>query len=310
MLDYPLTVSIRHIPDKYIYMMHLRYDRQRSAAAAASSSSNSSTKRRCCVVYDRHVDLSWTIALVMIFMITLHASSKENFSDCNYVHAWTSSTSRKNICYFRSDDGRTKQQHLHSPQQSFSTVVMMAKTKSDNEDVAISDKEDSNMKDDDIIDTNESSATTSNDDEDYVDPNRKRMEQVWRYNKKPLLSIGAQKGPTSKHGNSLRELLQHHTTVKVKIQLLFNASNRNSDAESVQEQMKQVYEQLKDYAIQSDPALQDMELLQVRVNERILLVGLPGTQQKILDGTYPPPPPPPKIAMEDETTTTTTATNS
>ena len=42
------------------------------------------------------------------------------------------------------------------------------------------------------------------------------MEKAWRYAKKPLLSIGA-KGATVAHGNSLRQLLDSHTIVKVKV---------------------------------------------------------------------------------------------
>ena len=44
----------------------------------------------------------------------------------------------------------------------------------------------------------------------------KLMEEVWRYGKKPLLSVGG-KGATNKHGNSLRQLLDDHTVVKVKV---------------------------------------------------------------------------------------------
>jgi len=42
------------------------------------------------------------------------------------------------------------------------------------------------------------------------------MELAWRYAKKPLLRIGS-KGATLTHGNSLRQLLDAHTVVKVKI---------------------------------------------------------------------------------------------
>jgi hypothetical protein len=42
------------------------------------------------------------------------------------------------------------------------------------------------------------------------------IEKAWRYAKKPLLSIGA-KGATFAHGNSLRQLLEAHTVVKVKV---------------------------------------------------------------------------------------------
>jgi hypothetical protein len=41
-------------------------------------------------------------------------------------------------------------------------------------------------------------------------------EKVWRYAKKPLLRIGS-KGATHAHGNSLRQLLDDHTVVKVKV---------------------------------------------------------------------------------------------
>ena len=42
------------------------------------------------------------------------------------------------------------------------------------------------------------------------------IEKAWRYAKKPLLSIGA-KGASFSHGNSLRQLLDSHTVVKVKV---------------------------------------------------------------------------------------------
>jgi hypothetical protein len=44
----------------------------------------------------------------------------------------------------------------------------------------------------------------------------KVMEEVWRYAKKALISVGG-KGATDKHGNSLRQLLDDHTIVKVKV---------------------------------------------------------------------------------------------
>jgi hypothetical protein len=42
------------------------------------------------------------------------------------------------------------------------------------------------------------------------------IEKAWRHAKKPLLRIGG-KGATKTHGNSLRQLLEDHTVVKVKI---------------------------------------------------------------------------------------------
>jgi hypothetical protein len=42
------------------------------------------------------------------------------------------------------------------------------------------------------------------------------QEKAWRFAKKPLLHIGS-KGATHSHGNSLRQLLDDHTVVKVKV---------------------------------------------------------------------------------------------
>ena len=233
------------------------------------------------------------------------SSTQTPQGDCNFlVYAWVAISlyPKMNHLHNRHQELMRQLQHPHlQSKPSADIVVMMAKVESGNDEFTASD-----MDDDEIIETNEAAPTTTTSNND-IENNTKLMERVWRYNKKPLLSIGAQKGPTSKHGNSLRELLQHHVTVKVKTQLLFNASNRNDDPQSIQDQMIQVYNQLKVHTINADPTLQDMELLQVRANERILLVGLPGTTQKIMDGTYPPPPPPPRnTTMEEDQTTTAT----
>jgi RNA-binding protein YhbY len=113
-----------------------------------------------------------------------------------------------------------------------------------------------------------------------------RMERAWRHVKKPLLSLGAQKGATIKHGNSLRELLQQHTMVKVKIQLLFRSTSTEAE---IAPALVTVYEQLREYAVQSG-ASPDLELLQVRPSERTLLIALPGTRSQIEQGTFPPRP--------------------
>jgi len=42
------------------------------------------------------------------------------------------------------------------------------------------------------------------------------MEKTWRHVKKPMLRIGS-KGAAPSHGNSLRELLEQHDAVKVKV---------------------------------------------------------------------------------------------
>ena len=217
------------------------------------------------------------IAITVVVVVSLTTHFRSNVK---VVQAWTATPScnrNSRICY--SDKWNRR---LPPPPQT--VVRMMAD--SDIEDVA----------DVDVVDDDDSIGMSTS----SVSKDMKLMERVWRYNKKPLLSIGAQKGPTVKHGNSLRELLNHHTTVKVKIQLLLNSSSRNNDAQTMEDQMIQVYHQLKDYAVVADPTLHDMELLQVRVAERILLVGLPGTRQKIVEGTYPPPPPPPTQNVTDD----------
>jgi RNA-binding protein YhbY len=42
------------------------------------------------------------------------------------------------------------------------------------------------------------------------------IEKAWRHAKKALLRIG-DKGVSKSHGNSLRQLLEDHTVVKVKV---------------------------------------------------------------------------------------------
>ena len=55
-----------------------------------------------------------------------------------------------------------------------------------------------------------------NEDDIISTSNLEVSERVWRYVKKPLLRIGV-KGATLTHGNSLRQLLEAHTVVKVKV---------------------------------------------------------------------------------------------
>ena len=102
------------------------------------------------------------------------------------------------------------------------------------------------------------------------------MEQAWRYTNKILLRIGA-KGATATHGNSLRQLLLDHTAVKVKI----NTAPYDGSFETA-------FEKLKDLAVASG-ASSDLELLQYRSGEQVLLVALPGTRARIEAGEFPPP---------------------
>lgn len=109
-------------------------------------------------------------------------------------------------------------------------------------------------------------------------------ELVWRYAKKPLLRIGS-KGATHSHGNSLRQLLEDHTIVKVKV-----------NTKKFQNSVQQAYEVLKGLAIENG-APSDLELIQLREGTNEILFAMPGTLQKMEEGTFPPPPPP---AVDEE----------
>ena len=264
------------------------------------------------------------VVVILLHIILLPTTTAPNPIRCNVVvQAWTITTTIHRWRWRRQQHHRLPHSPQLVPPPIRSVVVMMAKATSDDNnrntdtrDGTIEEEDDDDDDADNIEATESTTIPAMSDDDDNNDDSiyRKQMERVWRYHKKPLLSIGAQKGPTYKHGNSLRELLQHHTAVKVKVQLLLYQSSSASPSDTtttsrsssnIRDQMIQVYEQLKAYTVQSDPSLADMELLQVRGNERILLVGLPGTTRQIRNGTYPPPPPPPNV-KDDPTTTITT----
>lgn len=102
------------------------------------------------------------------------------------------------------------------------------------------------------------------------------MEMAWRHVKKPLLSIGGQ-GASASHGNSLRQLLQDHTAVKVKV-----------NTKPYDNSLTTAFERLAELVVQAG-APDPPELLQAREGDRILLLGLPGTRELILQGSFPPP---------------------
>jgi RNA-binding protein YhbY len=114
----------------------------------------------------------------------------------------------------------------------------------------------------------------------------KVTEKVWRYAKKPLLRIGA-KGATHSHGNSLRQLLDDHAVVKVKVNTRKFGTLQNA------------FETLKNLAVENG-ASPNIELIQMRENDKTILFGLPGTIEKMNDGSFPPPP----LASETESTET------
>jgi len=118
------------------------------------------------------------------------------------------------------------------------------------------------------------SSTTSSELSDSIPD--KTMEEVWRYAKKPLISVGG-KGATKKHGNSLRQLLDDHTVVKVKVNTKSFGTLENA------------YERLRELTVESG-ASQDIELIQMREKERTIMFGLPGTVENVKNGSFPPAP--------------------
>jgi RNA-binding protein YhbY len=129
-----------------------------------------------------------------------------------------------------------------------------------------------------------SAATATDDDEEemIIIPTTKaaaplllpNMERAWRHVKKPLLSIGG-KGATLSHGNSLRQLLDAHTVVKIKI-----------NTKQFENSLQVAFEALKRLAMEAGS--DDIELLQVREKENVILVGAQGTRALIEAGKFPP----------------------
>jgi RNA-binding protein YhbY len=129
-------------------------------------------------------------------------------------------------------------------------------------------------------------------DDDEEDPDvspNSPMESAWRYAKKPLLRIGS-KGATPTHGNSLRQLLEHHTVVKVKV------NTRRFD-NSLEEAFKQLRKLAEEHG-----APQGIELLQAREADKVILFGWPGTRSRIELGEFPLPEPEPEPEAEERET--------
>jgi RNA-binding protein YhbY len=105
------------------------------------------------------------------------------------------------------------------------------------------------------------------------------MERAWRHSKKPLLRVGA-KGATLSHGNSLRQLLQAHTAVKVKV----NTQPFRGD-------LHEAFERIRALAEESG-APPGIECVQLRERDGVIMFGMPGTSERIASGEFPPPPPP------------------
>lgn len=112
-------------------------------------------------------------------------------------------------------------------------------------------------------------------------------QKAWQHAKKPLLRIGG-KGATKSHGNSLRQLLDQHTVVKVKVNP--SAFEDNS--------LLNAFEELKQLAVDSG-ANDGLELIHIRTSDKVILFGKEGTLDLIDAGSFPPPPPPPREPREE-----------
>ena len=110
-----------------------------------------------------------------------------------------------------------------------------------------------------------------------LQPLEGNRQKAWLYAKKPLLRIGG-KGATKTHGNSLRELLDQHTVVKVKV----NTGPYDGSLESA-------FEALKTLAVESG-AEAGLELIHIKTSENIILFGREGALSLIDAGDFPPPP--------------------
>jgi RNA-binding protein YhbY len=88
------------------------------------------------------------------------------------------------------------------------------------------------------------------------------------------------------HGNSLKQLLEQHTVIKVKV------NTRSFDGS-----LQQAFEQLCQLA-EENGAPPGIELIQTREGENIMMFGWPGTMKRIQDGEFPLPPPPPWVPPE------------
>jgi len=152
---------------------------------------------------------------------------------------------------------------------------------------AASDDDDDNDEEDydDVDDLEDDSDGQEEEDIDFLFEEPPKildgMERAWRYASKPLLRIGS-KGANLTHGNSLRQLLEAHGVVKVKV----NTRRFDNSLETAFEQIKELAEEAG--------APPGIELVQARERDHIILFGSPGICQRISNGEFPPPPPPPR----------------
>lgn len=120
------------------------------------------------------------------------------------------------------------------------------------------------------------------------EPLKGNRQKAWQHAKKPLLRIGG-KGATKSHGNSLRQLLDQHTVVKVKV----NPSSFEGES------LENAFEVIKALAVESG-ADAGMELIHIRTSDKVIMFGKEGALELIDSGVFPPPPPPPYVPKERE----------
>ena len=129
-------------------------------------------------------------------------------------------------------------------------------------------------------------SSSSNNDAAF-EPLSGNRQKAWQHAKKPLLRIGG-KGATKSHGNSLRQLLDQHTVVKVKV-----------NPSAFDNSLLNAFDVLKQLAVESG-ASDGLELIHIRTSDKVILFGKEGTLDLIDAGDFPPPPPPPREPREEE----------
>jgi len=134
------------------------------------------------------------------------------------------------------------------------------------------------MSNDDSVDTT---------DEESASPPSPGVDKAWKHIKKPMLRIGG-KGVTETHGNSLRELLNAHTAVKVKI----NTHKLGS--------LEAAFDEIKGLAEKSGE-IEGIELIHIRNSDNMIMFGKEGTMDMIRSGEFPPPPPEPYVREPRDT---------
>jgi len=62
--------------------------------------------------------------------------------------------------------------------------------------------------------------------------------------------------------------------------------------------LEKAFEDIRNLAIESG-APEGIEMIQAREKDKVILFAMPGTMEKMEQGTFPPPPPPPREPREE-----------